>query len=111
MTSNMNRPAIQQRCWNHESREAVCRCPECGNSFCRECVTEHEARLLCAACLNSLALARQQSRPAKRGGLRRLAPVGMAVAGILLAWLVFFGAGETMLTLAIRAEQTAWQNR
>ena len=107
----MNGPAIHQRCWNHESREAVCRCPECGNSFCRECVTEHEFRLLCAACLNSLAVARRRSWPAERGGLRRLAPFAMGIAGIMLAWLVFLGAGEAMLTLAIRAEQTAWQNR
>jgi len=35
----------------------------------------------------------------------------MALAGIVIAWVVFFGAGEAMLTLAVRAEQTAWQNR
>jgi hypothetical protein len=102
---------IQQRCWNHESREAVCRCPECGNSFCRECVTEHESRLLCAACLRSLARARQGERAAQRRGIRQLAPVAMALAGIMIAWVVFFAAGEAMLTLAVRAEQTAWQNR
>ena len=105
--------SIQQRCWNHESREAVCRCPECGNSFCRECVTEHESRLLCAACLRSLTRAREGERGGGRGlrGLRRLVPVAMALAGIVIAWGVFFGAGEAMLTLAVRAEQTAWQNR
>jgi hypothetical protein len=103
----MSSQPIQQRCWNHESREAVCRCPQCGNSFCRECVTEHESRLLCAACLRSLARAREQ-RPARRSGL---APVAMALAGIMIAWVVFFAAGEAMLTLAVRAEQTAWQNR
>jgi hypothetical protein len=107
----MSGQAIQQRCWNHESREAVCRCPQCGNSFCRECVTEHEFRLLCAACLNVLARARQEDRPAKRGGMRRLAPVAMALAGIVIAWLVFFGAAEAMLTVAVRAEQTSWLNR
>lgn len=102
----MSSQAIQQRCWNHESREAVCRCPECGNSFCRECVTEHESRLLCAACLRSLARAPQVS--VRRRGL---APIAMGLAGILIAWVVFFAAGEAMLTLAMRAEQTAWQNR
>jgi hypothetical protein len=102
---------INQRCWNHESREAVCRCPECGNSFCRECVTEHDFRLLCASCLNAMARARQGQRPAKRRGLRRLAPFAMTIGGIALAWVIFFGAGEALLTIAVRAEQTEWQNR
>jgi hypothetical protein len=35
----------------------------------------------------------------------------MALSGIVIAWLIFFGAGEAMLTLAVRAEQTSWQNR
>lgn len=103
----IHRP-IQQRCWNHELREAVCRCPECGNSFCRECVTEHQSRLLCAACLRSLARARERTLPASR---RALTAVVMALAGLTIAWVVFFAAGEAMLTLAVRAEQTAWQNR
>ena len=41
----------QQRCFNHTSREAVARCPECGRFFCRECITEHDDRVLCAVCL------------------------------------------------------------
>ena len=106
----MNTHTIHQRCWNHESREAVCRCPQCGNSFCRECVTEHDFRLLCAACLNALTRAHKE-QTAKRGGLRRLAPVAMALAGLMVAWVVFFGAAEAMLTIAVRTEQTSWQNR
>ena len=104
----MSVQAIQQRCWNHELREAVCRCPGCGRSFCRECVTEHESRLLCAMCLRKLARAPERQVPVRRRGL---VPVAMALAGIMIAWVVFFAAGEAMLTLAVRAEQTAWQNR
>lgn len=104
----MSSQVIQQRCWNHESREAVCRCPECGNSYCRECVTEHEGRLLCAVCLRSLARAQERHVPAGRRGV---VTVAMGLAGIMIAWLVFFAAGEAVLTLAVRAEQTAWQNR
>ena len=98
----MSSLAIQQRCWNHDAREAVCRCPECGRSFCRECVTEHEARLLCASCLNKLAGA----HAARRAGLRRLLPAAMALSGILLAWVVFYGAGEALLLVTTRMEQT-----
>jgi hypothetical protein len=97
--------AIQQRCWNHETREAVCRCPECGRSFCRECVTEHEARLLCAACLAKIT----EAQSARRGGLRRLAPAGMLAAAIVAAWIFFFALGQTAMTLVERAERTSWQ--
>jgi hypothetical protein len=45
----------QQRCFQHSLREAVARCPECRRFYCRECVTEHDDRLLCAACIKKLA--------------------------------------------------------
>jgi hypothetical protein len=108
MSAQATQRPLQQRCWNHESREAVCRCPECGNSYCRECVTEHEGRLLCALCLRSLARARERHVPARRRGV---VAVALGLAGIMIAWVVFFAAGEAVLTLAVRAEQTAWQNR
>jgi hypothetical protein len=38
-------------CYNHRLRQAVARCPECGNFCCRECITEHLDRMLCSACL------------------------------------------------------------
>jgi hypothetical protein len=103
----MTNLTIHQRCWTHEAREAVCRCPECGRSFCRECVTEHDGRLLCAACLKTLA----QAPTSRRGGLRRLIPAAMALVGILLAWLVFFGAGAAFNLFASRLEQSSWQSR
>ena len=40
---------VHQRCFNHMLREAVACCPECRRYFCRECVTEHEDKVLCAA--------------------------------------------------------------
>ena len=103
----MNQLALQQRCWNHEAREAVCRCPPCGRSFCRECVTEHESRLLCAACLRHAA----QTASARRGKLRRLAAVGMTLAGVILAWAIVFGAGEGLITITERSERMSWQGR
>ncbi|HUI54642.1 MAG TPA: hypothetical protein VLY04_06700 [Bryobacteraceae bacterium] len=97
---------IQQRCWNHEDREASCRCPLCTRSFCRECVTEHESRLLCAACLNAISQQR-----AERRVLRRFAPAGLALAGIVLAWFVFYGVGEAFLESTARPEQPSWPSR
>ena len=103
MTPEMNSAALRNRCWNHEAREAVCRCPGCGRSFCRECVAEHEQRLLCAACLKAAIPKRTAA-----AGKRLVARAALALAGILLAWMVLFCAGEAILTYTGRVEQTAW---
>ena len=97
---------LEQRCFHHERREAVCRCPQCRRSFCRECVTEHENRLVRAACLR--ASAKAAKAPRTRG---RAAEVGMALGGLLLAWAIFFGAAEIVITIVERSEHMAWQDR
>ena len=96
----MNRPSLSQSCWNHESRQAVCRCPECRRSFCRECISEHESRLLCAACLRAIAHA---PPPPPRSPAVFIA---LALAGVFLGWLIFFIAGEAVITFVARLEQT-----
>jgi hypothetical protein len=98
--------ALHQRCWNHQTREAVCRCPACGRGFCRECVTEHQARLLCAACLAAIA---RTVKP-KTGGLQKLRPALMTMAGILLAWTIFYAAGESLILITGRIEQASGRN-
>ena len=103
----MTGSGIHQRCWNHERREAVCRCPECGRSYCRECVTEHEARLLCASCLAALSRGTGERR---RGGRRAVTAV-LALAGILLAWAFFYSAGEALILFTGRMEQSSWPSR
>ena len=107
----MTAHTVHQRCRNHEAREAVCRCPSCGNSFCRECVSEYEFRLLCASCIQAMTQARRDVRAKKRLMPRSVPAIAMTIAGVLLAAIVFFSAGETILTIAVRAEQASWQNR
>lgn len=95
----------QQRCSHHAHREAVCRCPNCANYYCRECVTEHEDRLICAACLRRL----RSSAPRKRA-LGRAAGVLSAFAGLLLAWLFFYYAGRALILIPSDVhEGTEWQ--
>jgi hypothetical protein len=83
------------RCYNHALREAAARCPACGRTYCRECVTEHEGRLLCAACLGA--------PPEKRANLwRRARAAGTLLAALLsvaLLWLCVFAAGLGLLAL------------
>jgi len=45
---------IRLRCFYHDFREAACRCPICQRYFCRECVTEHDDRVLCVECLKTI---------------------------------------------------------
>jgi hypothetical protein len=110
---NMAGIELQQRCWNHEAREAACRCPACGRNYCRECVSEHEGRLLCAACLSGVTARRQPGA----GHGSRLAPAAMIAAAILLAWLTYWAAGESVMAVIRRMQQepksgtgaSAWQ--
>jgi len=43
-----------QVCLNHHAREAVAKCPDCGHFYCRECIAEHDDRVICAACLRKM---------------------------------------------------------
>jgi len=43
------------RCLFHPLREAAARCPHCGGTFCRECVTDEDGKMACPPCLRRLA--------------------------------------------------------
>jgi hypothetical protein len=97
---------LHQRCFNHAMREAVARCPECGRFFCRECVTEHDDRVVCSACLKKLARGPLARRPA----LVRVFRFAQCVAGLIIAWFFFFLIGEALLKIPASVhEGTLWQ--
>jgi hypothetical protein len=87
--------AAHQRCFYHEFREAACRCPICRRYFCRECVTEHDNRVLCVECLKTIVASQAVGRSGVRRVLRGLLPV----AGVLMAWLFFYTIGRTLLLI------------
>jgi hypothetical protein len=43
------------RCLFHPLREAAARCPHCGGTYCRECVTDEDDKLACPPCLRRMA--------------------------------------------------------
>lgn len=87
---------VRRRCLTHPGREAAARCRECGHDFCRECVTDHEGRMLCGACLASLTAARPERRRRSWLGLAR----GLRlVAGLLVAWLSFYFLAAMLLRI------------
>lgn len=96
-----------QRCYNHELREAVARCPECRRFFCRECVSEHADRVICAACLAKLV----KSSSVKRSYFGGLVRVVQVLLGIMILWSAFYLLGQMLLTIPDSFhEGTLWQN-
>jgi hypothetical protein len=97
---------VQQRCFNHAFREAVARCPQCRQYYCRECITEHDDRAICAACLKKLL----QPSPVKRRRLVGFVRIAQCLLGILMAWLFFYWLGRGLLSLPTSFhEGTVWQ--
>jgi hypothetical protein len=97
---------ISQRCRNHPSREAVARCPGCSRFFCRECISEHEGRVLCAACLAGIL----KKKIASGGRLTHFNRLLLAFAGIFAAWFFFDVLGHLLLRIpASFHEGTIWE--
>ena len=95
-----------QRCLNHARREAVARCPACLQFFCRECVTEHDDRVICAACLKQLVRVPLLQRPGFAGTLR----AAQGLLGLMTAWFFFYLIGAALLSLPTPFhEGTLWQ--
>ncbi|NQU40669.1 MAG: rhomboid family protein [Lentisphaerae bacterium] len=86
----------QQRCTLHPHREAVAHCPECHRPFCRECVTEHDDRIVCAACIRDLVA---QGRGDGLARARFRAPLLHAALGFMVLWLTFYAVGQSLLRL------------
>ncbi len=82
----------RQRCLLHPLREAAARCPSCRQFFCRECVTEHESRFVCAACLRKLTGSRGERKTARNIVAAALAATRLAAA-VGLLWLSFYLMG------------------
>lgn len=82
-----------RRCARHTAREAAARCPACAEFFCRECIVEHDGRLLCSACLAKRAISVEQ----RRGRFRGVSRVLRTGAGVIALWLVFYWIGALLL--------------
>lgn len=99
-------PLTDQRCFNHGEREAAACCLECKRYYCRECVTEHEGRVLCSSCLVQLT-------DSEKDRVSRLIPVFRFVQfaiGFVALWLFFYIIGQGLLTLPASFHEGAiWQ--
>ena len=89
-------------CAYHPDRVAVVRCPQCGDTYCDECVTEHEGRMVCRRCLEQVAAEVKQG-PRRRwsvgGLLRRCCGVVWGLLALYLLWVVLVIAGSTLIEM------------
>lgn len=83
----------------------MARCPECRQFYCRECITEHDDRVICSACLKKLSA--QPMR--RRMSFAWMLPVIEFSVGLGVAWLFFYLLGTTLLSIPSRYhEGTVW---
>jgi hypothetical protein len=96
----MKKQLIEKKhCYNHQEREPVAKCPECGNYFCWECITEFEYRVLCAECIKKKSVKKTE----KPGGVDvffRLIFIPLKViTGIIITWAVFFVLAQGLILI------------
>ena len=97
-----------QRCFNHLSREAVAKCPGCARFYCRECITEHDDRVLCADCMRKLGTELAHGKRRFQFPMRIVQFAG----AILLGWLFFYFMGQILVSLdPAFHEGTVWKER
>jgi hypothetical protein len=95
-------------CFHHAGREAVVRCPACSRFFCRECVTEHERRMLCSGCLHRL---KEGGRKARRRSGYYLSLTLQGMLGFIILWGAFYLVGRMLLVIPDTFhEGTIWES-
>ena len=84
-----------QRCLHHAEREAVARCTSCTQHFCRECIVEHDGRVICSECRGKLL---QKSGRTISLGQRLGTGLHLALS-ILVLWFCIYLFGKTLLLI------------
>ena len=92
----MSADLAQARCFKHVSREAAARCPACGRFYCRECVTEHEGRVVCRSCLDAMLEAGDREMS---GWLTGVGGWVLALGGYLVLFYGFYVIGRMLLRI------------
>lgn len=93
-------------CFHHPQREAAAKCVGCGRSYCRECVTPVDRRMMCASCFKEKVAVKEVS---KRDWFV-LSIVGQAILGLIGVWFVAYFIGRVLLQIPSDFhEGTVWE--
>lgn len=107
----------QTVCTVHPERPAAARCPGCRRFFCAGCVTEHEGRLTCAACIAKAVRPEPEARPetAAPSAVVKwtwLVPVMQMLAGLVIAWSLSWFIGRVIASIPSDFHDgTRWETR
>lgn len=93
-------------CFYHPQREAAAKCVSCGRSYCRECVTPVDRRMMCATCF--------REKTGVKVKVKRdwfvLSFAVQLVAGVTVLWLTSYFFGRVLLELpSAFHEGTVWE--
>ncbi len=97
----MTTGVAQQKCVLHPSRSAAGRCPECEEYYCRECITEHEGRVICASCLEEVT----GDEAEEEFDWSLLLEVLKATGGFFLCWFFFYAIAQLLLKISTPLQQ------
>lgn len=102
----MSTAVTQATCFYHPLREAAAKCVGCGKSFCRECVTPVDRRMMCAECFKTSTGTKVR---AKRDWFV-LTVAAQVVLGLLGLWFTSYFLGKVLLELPSSFhEGTVWE--
>lgn len=95
---------LKKRCYNHSEREAVGLCRECGSFYCRECITEHDDRLICSDCLKKT----RRSVLTKNKYSGKFIFGLQCVTGFFVSWIFFYYSGKMVIFISDLFAKEFW---
>jgi hypothetical protein len=92
----MSTKVTNQKCKNHQSREAFVRCPRCGYYYCSECCVETDDCFVCSSCIEKSD--KKDDKPKKTFMKKSLFIISVLVSFATL-WICIIFLGEILLAI------------
>jgi len=105
----MSKAVYSKRCSNHPSREAVARCPICQKFYCRECITEHDGKMLCKYCLESKIESQKNDKKSSLF-LKQVIIVILFISSFALSWFLFAMLGKIIMLFPQKYHFSQYEN-